>query len=245
MADRRAAAARILRSRPQRTDRRIATVVGLSVKTVASARKWAGGDGFGTAGMGGGGVARDGGVARGGGAGCDGGVVHGGGVRHGDGGGAGLADLGARRAESVEPVAESGRDTGSRLPVVARVVPASAAASVGGGDVPALVPVRGGDFLASGSDRGGDPQECLSALARDPALRSTDAGRALLRALATLQLIGRDGSADLLACVPDHGLPLFQLVARANAEHWRSLAALATQRERGGQSGRARRQVTA
>lgn len=73
-----------------------------------------------------------------------------------------------------------------------------------------------------------DPHWCLRALAKDPALRSTDAGRRLLRIVAGLLVL--ENEADrLVDAVPEHGLAHFERVAHAHAEAWRRLADLAAQ----------------
>jgi hypothetical protein len=76
-----------------------------------------------------------------------------------------------------------------------------------------------------------DPGHCLRALMRDPALRSTDSGRTLLRMLSSFQVVDQN-STELIACVPEHGLMFFESLARANAELWRGLADLAARREK-------------
>ena len=76
-----------------------------------------------------------------------------------------------------------------------------------------------------------DPRQSLRILARDPALRSTDAGRQLLRILSTLVALEQD-LGGIVDCVPNHGLPLFRTLALANAELWRVLEGRAAARER-------------
>lgn len=75
-----------------------------------------------------------------------------------------------------------------------------------------------------------DPQRCLQILIGDPALRSTDAGKLLLRLLSTLPLIDQN-SPGLVDAVPDHDLLLFRELAIANSEAWLSLASLAQLRQ--------------
>jgi hypothetical protein len=89
------------------------------------------------------------------------------------------------------------------------------------------VPVASADTDARGS--GTDPKRCLRILAADPALRSTDAGRLLLRLLSTLAVIDQDRT-GLLEAVPEHDLPVFERLATAHAEAWRALAHLAATR---------------
>jgi len=76
-----------------------------------------------------------------------------------------------------------------------------------------------------------EPRQCLRALAGDPALRSTDAGRQLLRILSTLTALEQDPG-GLVDSVPGHSLPLFRTLALANAELWRALEGRAAARER-------------
>jgi ParB-like chromosome segregation protein Spo0J len=77
------------------------------------------------------------------------------------------------------------------------------------------------------------PQQCLRLLANDPVLRSSDAGRLLLRALSAAAVVERDMD-NLAECVPEYSLALLQRLALANAGMWRSLADRAAQREKHG-----------
>jgi hypothetical protein len=75
-----------------------------------------------------------------------------------------------------------------------------------------------------------DVRRCLQILVGDPALRSTDTGKLLLRLLSTLRLIDQN-SPSLVDAVPDHDLLLFRELAIANSEAWLSLASLAELRQ--------------
>ena len=77
-----------------------------------------------------------------------------------------------------------------------------------------------------------DPKRCLKILLRDPALRSTDPGRLLLRVLSTLALL--EDLASLVEVVPEHDLSAFEELASFNAATLRSLAKLAGGRRREG-----------
>lgn len=70
---------------------------------------------------------------------------------------------------------------------------------------------------------GSDLRQSLQALVNDPALRSTDAGRLLLRTLGTVPVIEREID-RLVECVPGHDAASFRILALANAELWRRLA---------------------
>jgi len=195
MADRKAAAARILQARPHWSDRKIAAVVALSDKTVAGVRRAQCSRVVAVR------VGRDG--------------------RHRPAGpseprdrvarlisenpGASLRQIAKRAGVSPETV----RSVRARLTAQQMSAP------------PVVQP------LTQHAQR--DPLECLRTLTRDPALRATDPGRALLRALHTLAVIGR-GPADLIEVVPGHDLDLFHSVAQANADAWRILADLAGRR---------------
>ena len=74
-----------------------------------------------------------------------------------------------------------------------------------------------------------DPLTCLRALARDPAFRSTESGKTLLRALTTLQPVVQD-PAGLIDTVPEHVLAVFRELALENARTWQELADCAARR---------------
>lgn len=199
LADRKAAAARILVSHPAWSDRRVAAVVGLADKTVAAVRV-----------------------------------------------GAGIEDTGARvgRDGRLRPVGAAGRRA-----AVARLVKENPERSLRqiareAGVSPETVRAVRSDLVPRrpvlsprAARRENRPPRTdalarLRMLLRDPAFRSTDSGRVLLRALSTLQVIAADDGGGLVGSVPDHVLALFQDVAQAQAEVWRGLADQAARRER-------------
>ena len=91
----------------------------------------------------------------------------------------------------------------------------------------ALVPPARGSLsaIASASVGGSsaDREATLAALREDPALRFTDAGRALLRLLVT-RSIEEDDWADLLDAVPSHTVSMVVDVARLHVERWNRFA---------------------
>jgi ParB-like chromosome segregation protein Spo0J len=89
----------------------------------------------------------------------------------------------------------------------------------------------GGRREAASRTVGLDLQQWLDILVKDPALRSTDAGRLLLRTLSTVPVIERNID-KLIECLPEHDLALFQRLALANADVWRRLADSATSRRK-------------
>lgn len=66
----------------------------------------------------------------------------------------------------------------------------------------------------------------LQVLLRDPALRSTDEGRQLLRMLTNSIRLNR-AVAGLMDIIPERDLSAFEQVAAANAAAWRALAQVA------------------
>jgi hypothetical protein len=96
-----------------------------------------------------------------------------------------------------------------------------------------------------GAQRGSgvDPRRGLEILVGDPALRSTEVGRMLLRLLGTFAFIDQDGS-SLVEAVPDRNLPVFERLAMANAEAWRLLALLADARQAEARGREKRERVT-
>lgn len=212
--DRKAAAARILRSHGQWSDRRIAAATGLSDKTVGAIRCGAGA-----------------------GRGAPDADAEGADVRIGLDGRARSLDAATRRLLIAGLIAEepdaSLRRIAERAGVSPETVRAVKAASVKAASVEAAsnrhAESADGRRKAAPRTAGMDPHRCLQVLAGDPALRSSDAGRLLLRTLSTLPAIIQDAE-HLVDCVPDHDLLLFQQIAAANAEVWRSLSELAARR---------------
>lgn len=68
-----------------------------------------------------------------------------------------------------------------------------------------------------------DAQSILQGLRRDPSLRYTDSGRALLRWL-DRYLVSGDATTGLMAAVPPHCLPILARLARHCAAEWDELA---------------------
>ncbi len=74
-----------------------------------------------------------------------------------------------------------------------------------------------------------DPYRSLQILLDDPALRSKELGRMLLRALSTYRLLERHAIA-FAESVPEHDLTLVSQVALANATAWHALVDVVQQR---------------
>ena len=211
--DRKAAAARIIESRPAWSNRRIALATGLSDKTVAVIRR----EGPpGAAGPEGGRVGMDGRLrpvdiasrramaSR---------LLE-------QNPGASLREIAALAGVSPETV-RSVRGKGVR-PMPRRVAQAPAQASTQAStQAPTRAPAQGAP--------GPDARRYLRLLLQDPALRSTDAGRLLLRVLSEQALLDRN-LAGLVEIVPEHDLLALQELAMASAAMWRSLAQLASGR---------------
>ncbi|MCE6995231.1 ParB/RepB/Spo0J family partition protein [Saccharothrix sp. S26] len=85
---------------------------------------------------------------------------------------------------------------------------------------PTATPV-GEDAAADGSTA--DREATLAALRKDPSLRFTDSGRALLRLLVTRSICEEDW-ADLLDAVPSHTVRMVADVARLHAAGWSRFA---------------------
>jgi ParB-like chromosome segregation protein Spo0J len=137
-------------------------------------------------------------------------------------------DASSRRAEVTRILAESPDSSLRRVaeragvsPETVRSIRARLAADREG---------TGRRSAAGTPTRGLDPQQSLQVLLRDPAFRSTDSGRTLLRVLSTLTLLGGDHT-QLVHSVPAHDLDQFRRLALAHAEIWRSLAEQAAERE--------------
>ena len=201
--DRKAAAARILLSHAHWSDRRIAAVTGLSDKTIAAIRGRT--------------MPREAGDAVSPRVGLD--------------GRARPVDAATRRVAVAKLLTEDPDSPLRRIAGLAGVSPDTVRA--------VKADLRGGEEKAAGRRRRApralalDTRQCLHALANDPALRSTDAGRLLLRILSTLALIERDSN-GLVECVPEHDLAMFRRLAMANAEAWRSMADRAVRRGNAG-----------
>ena len=208
LSDRKAAARRIVDSQPTWSDRRIAVTTGLSDKTVAALRRTA--------------QAPEGDVEV---------------WRVGADGRSRPLDAASHRTMVTRLLRESPnsslRQIASRAGVSPETVRSIRHKMEDGG---ASVASRG-QHAAERLQAELDPRRYLEILAGDPALRSTDVGRALLRVLSTLALIYRD-RLGIVEAIPAHDLPAFQKLAAANAEAWNSLAQLADERCTQDRSGR-------
>jgi hypothetical protein len=78
---------------------------------------------------------------------------------------------------------------------------------------------------------GPDARRWLRTLTADPAVRSTETGRLLLRLLGAFPVLEREAG-RLVEAVPDHDLDYCHRLALAHAEAWRDLAARAALRIR-------------
>jgi hypothetical protein len=118
---------------------------------------------------------------------------------------------------------------GTRIGLDGKARPVAAAARRGVAAGGVLVAERDG-AVGTGPDAGGharsaavDVEQGVRVLLRDPALRSTDLGRLLLRILSTLPVVTQNLE-RLVGCVPEHDLALLESLALANAEVWQQLA---------------------
>ncbi|MFV2174366.1 ParB/RepB/Spo0J family partition protein [Actinomadura sp. LOL_016] len=109
-------------------------------------------------------------------------------------------------------------------------VPSGARPAVPSGTRPAVPPVRtargDGDLRTPPAE---DPILMLQKLARDPALRQTEPGRQLLRLLHSRMATPRDWSA-LIVSVPPHCAETAAAVARHCARNWEQMAQLLERR---------------
>jgi ParB-like nuclease domain len=216
-AERKAAASRIISCYPQWSDRLIASVAGIAAKTVAAIRQCPTGDGQHL-------DARDGGQH------LDARIGRDGRVRP--------RDIAERRTRAGNLMAGN---PGASLREIARqagISPETArqvrARLRNGQD-----PTPGGEEHACGAaqpararppvppPRTGPPRHpgaaAVSALMADPALRSTETGRALLRMLAAATVLEQHRQ-QLIDAVPAHCIPKVAQTARACGELWRDLA---------------------
>lgn len=192
--DRKAAAARILRNHEEWSNRRIASIVGLSDKTVTSVRN------------------RLTPVA--------GQIVT---RRIGLDGRARPATAGAaNQAPATSPPAGDTAYAPRRranIAIANPVVGSLPKVELARGSTTAPEAVR----VALPRSRDVDLERCLRAVLADPALRATDTGRILLRMLTTFTFIQRDFDV-FVGGVPSHNLEALEILAQANADAWRRLA---------------------
>lgn len=200
LADRKAAAGRILQSHTHWSDRRIAATAGLSDKTVATIRRQSRlGSAF---------------------------LEHTGQARIGIDGRSRPLDAGAQRDRVNRLLTQSPRSSLREIAKAAGVSP----------ETVRVIKANGAGAVSADSPGGQrsytpDVRRCLEVLMADPALRSTDNGRALLRLLSALPLLAERGDA-LVDSVPEHDLALFGRLAAENAALWTSLAEQANARHK-------------
>ena len=204
--DRKAAAARIIESRPAWSNRRIALTTGLSDKTVAVIRREEGPPGA---------------------AGPEGGRVGMDGRRR-------PVDIASRRAMASRLLEQNPGASLREIAALAGVSPETVRSVRGKGVRPmprrvAQASTQAPTQASTQGPPGPDARRYLRLLLQDPALRSTDAGRLLLRVLSEQALLDRN-LAGLVEIVPEHDLLALQELAMASAAMWRSLAQLASGR---------------
>ncbi|MBF6061291.1 ParB-like nuclease domain-containing protein [Nocardia terpenica] len=211
LADRKAAAYRIIRERPQWSDRAIAATTGLSHKTVGSLRRSAGGDTQMNIRIG-----RDG-------------RTH---VSNREDGRRLASELITRSPEA--PLREVAKAAGVSLgtahdvrqrmrrgddPIPARRHRNSAPVPLEKAPAPHAQPNGPSDRL-----RIKDPRLVIQRLRADPSLRFTEAGRALLRRL-DLYTVANTGLEAVVDALPTHNVSLIIELAYLFAEDWRRFAA--------------------
>ncbi|MFC9431561.1 ParB/RepB/Spo0J family partition protein [Streptomyces sp. NPDC056987] len=211
LGDRRAAASRIIRSHPEKSDRSIAVTTGLAARTVASIRQSAGAEAHTR-------VGRDGrkhpvsaieGRRRAG------------------------AVIAARPDSSLRQIArEAGislgtaRDVRTRFEAGKDVVPAVPQAEAATTSSPALRP----GSRPSHVQQQADIQSLIDGLRRDPSVRYTESGRTLLRWLAQ-RVVTRDQWRTTASEVPPHCAVFVARIARECATAWAELANELEQRQ--------------
>jgi ParB-like chromosome segregation protein Spo0J len=191
--DRKVAAARILGSHGQWSNRRIAATCGLSDKTVAAIRAQ---------------IDQPTESAP---------------ERIGVDGRARPVDRSGRRALVARLIGEDPSASLRQIAVRAGVSPETVRSvragvrSTNADPAPAAVP------QPAASDPDPDPRQRLARLAKDPALRSTEAGRLLLRLLSAYPVLERE-TVELVGAAPQHTLASLSSLAAAHAEAWHALA---------------------
>jgi ParB-like chromosome segregation protein Spo0J len=224
VADRKAAAGRIIDSHPHWSDRMIASMTGLAAKTVKSVRGCPSSD-----------------IPQ-----LDGRIGLDGRIRP--------MDASIRRAIAAKLIAENPHYSLRKIAHYAGISPETARSirsRLRGGEVQAQVEsgraiadqaqpavgvvakrqsgLRRMNAAAASKQVGGDPYRSLQILLDDPALRSKELGRMLLRALSTYRLLERHAIA-FAESVPEHDLNLVSQVALANATAWHALVEVVQQR---------------
>jgi ParB-like chromosome segregation protein Spo0J len=209
LADRKAAALRIMTCYPPWSDRRVGRAAGLSGKTVAALRQR---------------LADDAPTRR---------IGRDGRVRPIDGAsGRQLAGdiLAAHPEASLRQVARAAgiapatvRDVRNRLRRGDSPMTATQLRGRPDGGDPVARPVPRQTRRTRRDNDGIDPLTTLDGLRRDPSLRYTEAGRALLRWL-DRYLVGGELSTGIVSAAPPHCLPLIARLARHCAAEWAELA---------------------
>ncbi|WHT23686.1 ParB N-terminal domain-containing protein [Crossiella sp. CA-258035] len=199
LADRTAAAERILVSRPQWSDRMIAAATGLAPRTVGAVRRRSSAQ----AGWSNTRLGRDGRVRP---------VSSAAGRRL---AGTLLAD---NPSASLREIAKAAGLAPSTVRDVRRRLHSGLDPVPGGQREPPSA-----DQPPTPSDQGADLRAALRTLQRDPALRFTESGRKLLRWLDT-HLIEPDDWPPLVDCVPAHCTGMVVALARTNAAAWQDFA---------------------
>lgn len=214
VADRRAAAQRIVSSHPQWSDRAIAQATGLSAKTVGRIRKCATGENPHLRTR----IGRDGRARP---------------VNSAEGRLRACALMEEKPTASMRQIAaEAGislgtvRDVRHRLSRGEDPVPRRAKRARATSSAPPVAPVptqRSGSTADVVRPKGEQPSVLLYRLKIDPSLRFNEAGRALIRLLG-MHTLGRAEQEQLLETVPEHLRPTVADLARACAETWWDLA---------------------
>ncbi|QXV61945.1 streptomycin biosynthesis protein [Amycolatopsis sp. TNS106] len=206
LADRKAAACRILGTRPHWSDRAIAAVTGLSHKTVGKLRRRSSGEVPQSNAH----VGRDGRVRA-----LD-------------------PAQGRRRAHELltsnpsASIREIARGAGVSLATAHDV----RHRHLQGEKSPASPTARPRTRPAEGGDQAGtDPQAAVERLRSDPTIRYTESGRTLVRLLDG-HLNDRDEWDQVARNIPEHRLELISELAKARAEDWRQFAELLQKRKR-------------
>lgn len=210
LADREAAAVRILAMLPHWSDRAIARSTGLAPKTVASIRHRTADDAAPQQAR----VGRDGKVRP---------------IDSAEGRRRAAEVIADRPSASLREIASAAgispgtaRDVRDRIRRGEDAVPVRQRNAMNQGDNTSA-PRRPRNERTFAPDRSSEPSALLSTLKRDPSLRLTDAGRHLLRWLDGRTVTSADW-ADLFRTVPPHCTPVLATLARANAENWLQLA---------------------
>ena len=196
LADRKAAAARILQSHPHLSDRTVAGDSGLSDKTVGAIRR-----------------STPGTPQLNGRVGADGRLRP---LSGREGRQRAAEVIGSRPTAAVREIAErAGISVGTAHDLRSRIRRGEDPAGPGSPHVPAgPVPGSAGRLEVPGSNG-----MILQSLLRDPAMRHTDSGRELLRWLHT-HALGIDAWPSLINSVPDHRITTVAKVARRCAQAW-------------------------